>query len=125
VGDERGWVKQAICTRFRLGEPDESGRRRPVKIEGSEFSIEVDTVVVAIGQSPNPLVPKTTPGLKTSKWGTIVVDQEGRTSLAKVWAAGDIVHGDATVILAMGTARTAAASIHRFLTSPQGWPTLG
>jgi len=124
VGDERGWVRQMICTRFRLGEPDESGRRRPVRIEGSEFPMDTDTVVVAIGQSPNPLVPRTTPGLKTSEWGTIIVDQEGRTSLPRVWAAGDIVHGDATVILAMGTARIAAASIHRFLTSPAGWPTL-
>ena len=122
VGDERGWVRQMICTRFRLGEPDESGRRRPVRIEGSEFPMEVDTVVVAIGQSPNPLLPKKTPQLKTSEWGCVTVDQEGRTSLRGVWAGGDIIRGDGTVILAMGDAKIAASSIHRYLSSPYPWP---
>jgi len=114
-GDSSGWVRKMRCIRFRLGEPDSSGRPRPVPIQGSEFDFEVDSVVVAIGQDPNPLLPQKTPGLKVSEYGTIVVDEEGRTSMERVWAGGDIVHGDATVILAMGTARRAAASIHRFL----------
>ncbi|MEM2289405.1 MAG: NADPH-dependent glutamate synthase [Candidatus Hadarchaeales archaeon] len=114
-GDGSGWVRKMRCIRFRLGEPDSSGRPRPVPIQGSEFDFEVDSVVVAIGQDPNPLLPQKTPGLKVSEYGTIVVDEEGRTSMERVWAGGDIVHGDATVILAMGTARRAAASIHRFL----------
>jgi glutamate synthase (NADPH/NADH) small chain len=122
LGDERGWVRQMICTRFRLGEPDESGRRRPIRIEGSEFPMEVDTVVVAIGQSPNPLLPKKTPELKVSEWGCVIVDEEGRTSLKGVWAGGDIIRGDGTVILAMGDAKIAASSIHRYLSSPYGWP---
>lgn len=116
VDDGEGWVKQMICTRFRLGEPDESGRRKPVKIEGSEFSMDVDTVVVAIGQSPNPLVPRKTPGLEVSE-GCIVVDEEKRTSLKGVWAGGDIIRGDGTVILAMGDAKIAASSIHRYLSN--------
>lgn len=114
-GGDLGWVERMRCARFRLGEPDASGRRRPIPIEGATFEMEVDTVVVAIGQDPNPLLPRMTPGLKTSEYGTIIVDEEGRTSMERVWAGGDIVHGDATVILAMGTARRAAASIHRFL----------
>ena len=124
LGDERGWVKQMECIRFELGEPDESGRRRPLPIKGSEFMMDVDTVIVAIGQSPNPLLPRMTPGLKTTRWGTIVVDGEGRTSLERVWAGGDITHGDATVILAMGAGRIAASSIHRYLTEPHEWPTV-
>lgn len=121
-GDERGWVKQIECIRFKLGKPDESGRRRPLPIKGSEFRFDVDTVVVAIGQSPNPLLPRLTPGLLTTERGTIRVDEEGRTSLERVWAGGDIVHGDATVILAMGAGKKAAASIHRYLTKPYPWP---
>ena len=115
IGDKEGWVKQMECIRFELGEPDASGRRRPVPIKGSEFLMDIDTVVVAIGQSPNPLVPKTTPGLKTTKWGTIEVDEDGRTSMERVWAGGDITTGDATVILAMGAGRRAALSIDRYL----------
>lgn len=122
LGDEKGWVKQAECIRFKLGEPDESGRRRPVPIKGSEFLLDVDTVVVAIGQSPNPLLLKLVPELKTSKWGTILADVEGRTSVERVWAGGDIVHGDATVILAMGAGKTAARSIHKYLSAPYKWP---
>ncbi|MEM3012756.1 MAG: NADPH-dependent glutamate synthase, partial [Candidatus Hadarchaeales archaeon] len=121
IGDEKGWVKEVECVRMQLGEPDESGRRRPVEIPGSEFRLQVDTVVVAIGQSPNPLVPATTPGLKTSKWGTILADEEGRTSLEGVWAGGDITTGEATVILAMGAGKKAAASIHEYL-SGKPWP---
>lgn len=122
IGDEKGWVKQAECIRFELGEPDESGRRKPVPVKGSEFLLDVDTVVVAIGQSPNPLLLKLMPGLKTTKWGTIVADEEGRTAVERVWAGGDIVHGDATVILAMGAGKTAAQSIHKYLGKPYNWP---
>ncbi|MEW6221866.1 MAG: NADPH-dependent glutamate synthase [Candidatus Hadarchaeota archaeon] len=122
LGDEKGWVKQAECIRFELGEPDESGRRRPVPIKGSEFLLDVDTVVVAIGQSPNPLLLKVVPELKTTKWGTILTDEEGRTSVEKVWAGGDIVRGDATVILAMGDGKIAARSIDQYLKNPYKWP---
>jgi len=114
--DEEGWVTDIECIRMELGEPDTSGRRRPVPIENSNFKIPVRTVVVAIGNSPNPLIPKTTSGLETGKWGNIVADEEtGMTSKAKVWAGGDIVTGAATVILAMGAGRKAARSIHEYL----------
>ena len=116
IGDDRGWVKQIECIKMELGEPDASGRRRPVPIEGSEFLIDVDVVVIAIGQGPNPLVPSTTPGLETNKWGNIIADEEsGRTSLDGVYAGGDIVTGAATVILAMGAGRKAANAIHEYL----------
>jgi len=115
IGDEKGWVKQMECIKFELGEPDESGRRKPVPVKGSEFLMDVDTVVVAIGQSPNPLVPQTTPKLKITKWGTIEVDDELRTSVERVWAGGDIIRGDSTVILAMGDGRKAALSIDKYL----------
>jgi len=116
LGNERGGVKAMECISMRLGEPDESGRRRPIPIEGSEFTIEVDTVIVAIGQSPNPIVPRTTQGLKTSRWGTIVVDEEtGKTSLEGVYAGGDIVSGAATVISAMGAGKRAAKAIHEYI----------
>jgi glutamate synthase (NADPH/NADH) small chain len=115
IGDENGWVKQLECIKMRLGEPDASGRRRPVPIEGSEFRIDVEVVVIAIGQGPNPLVPSTTPGLKTTKWGNIVADDEtGVTSIEGVYAGGDIVTGAATVILAMGAGRKAAIAINEF-----------
>lgn len=118
IGDENGWVKQMECLRMELGEPDESGRRRPVPIEGSEFILDIDTVVVAIGQSPNPLVPQTTPGLETTRWGTIVADEEtGQTSIEGVFAGGDITTGAATVILAMGAGKKAARSIDKYLRS--------
>ncbi len=113
---EGGWVKQIECIRMELGEPDASGRRRPVPIDGSEFLIDVETVVIAIGQGPNPLVPSTTPGLKTSKWGNIIADDDtGATSLDGVFAGGDIVTGAATVILAMGAGRKAARAIDAYL----------
>ena len=116
LGDERGWVKEIECIKMALGEPDASGRRRPVPIEGSEFRIPVDVVVMAIGQGPNPLVPSTTPGLKTTKWGNIIADEEsGATSLDGVFAGGDIVTGAATVILAMGAGRSSARAIDAFL----------
>ncbi len=118
LGDEGGWVEQMECIRTRLGEPDESGRRRPIPIEGSEFLMDVDTVVVAIGQKPNPLIPRTTKGLQITRWGTIVVDDEsGRTTKDGVWAGGDIVSGAATVIEAMGMGKRAARSIHKYLTT--------
>jgi len=116
IGDERGRVKAMECLRMELGEPDASGRRRPVPVPGSEFITEVDLVVVAIGQSPNPLIAQTTPGLAVGKWGTIDVDWATMaTSIPGVYAGGDIVRGGATVILAMGDARTAAAAMDKRL----------
>ena len=112
IGDAHGRLQAMECLRMELGEPDASGRRRPVPVAGSEFMTEVDLAVVAIGQSPNPLLPRTTPGLKVSAWGTIEVDAATMaTSLAGVYAGGDIARGGATVILAMGDARTAAAAM--------------
>jgi glutamate synthase (NADPH/NADH) small chain len=118
IGDENAWVKEIECIKMELGEPDASGRRRPVPIEGSEFRTPVDAVVIAIGQGPNPLVPSTTPGLETTKWGNIIADEEtGATSLKGVYAGGDIVTGAATVILAMGAGRKSAAAIGEYLDS--------
>jgi len=115
-GDERGHLVAMECQKMGLGEPDTSGRRRPVPIEGSEYRMDVDLVVCAIGQSPNPLIPQTTPGLKLGKWGNIEVDWETMaTNLPGVYAGGDIVRGGATVILAMGDARKAAAEMDKFL----------
>lgn len=119
LGDEKGWVKGLRCIRMRLGELDESGRRRPVPIEGSEFEIECDLVVVAIGTRANPLLTKATAGLKLNKWGYIEVDDNMMTSIAGVFAGGDIVRGSATVILAMGDGKCAAASIDRYLVGRQ------
>lgn len=116
IADSFGWIKEIECIRMKLGEPDASGRRRPIPIEGSEFRIPVDAVVVSIGQSPNPLIPKTTKGIEVGKWGNIIVDPKtGKTSKKGVWAGGDVVRGGATVILAMGDARVAARSIHQYL----------
>lgn len=115
-GDENGNVKSMTCLKYELGEPDASGRRRPVAIEGSEFELPVQTVVVSIGQGPNPLVTTTTPGLELNKWGNIVADETTMaTSIPGVYAGGDIVTGAATVILAMGAGKTAAASINDYL----------
>ena len=117
LGNEDGWVCGMKCQRMELGEPDESGRRRPIPVPGSEFTLEVDMVVVAIGTGANPLVPSTTPDLQTNKWGYIVADPEtGTTSKKGVYAGGDIVTGSATVILAMGAGRKAAEAIHKYLT---------
>jgi glutamate synthase (NADPH/NADH) small chain len=114
-GDENGWLNEIECSRMELGEPDQSGRRRPVRIEGSEFKIPMDACIIAIGNSPNPIIPNTTPGLEISRRGTIVVDEEtGKTSMDRVWAGGDIVTGAATVILAMGAGRKAARAIQEY-----------
>jgi glutamate synthase (NADPH/NADH) small chain len=116
LGDEQGWVKGMECIAMELGAPDESGRRRPVPIKGSEFIMDVDTVIVAIGRTPNPIIQRTTKGLETTRWGTIVTDEEtGKTHLKGVYAGGDIVTGEATVISAMGAGKKAARSIHRYL----------
>ena len=111
LGNEDGWVKGMEVIKMELGEPDESGRRRPVPIEGSEEVIDVDTVVVAIGQTPNPLIRKTTKGLETNRRGCIVADDTGKTSKDHVYAGGDVVTGAATVILAMGAGKAAAEAI--------------
>ena len=117
IGDEKGRVIGMKCIKMELGEPDDSGRRRPVPIEGSEFVLDVDTVIVAIGNSPNPIIPKTTPGLNVSPWGTIEIDEDtGMTSVPGVFAGGDIVTGAATVISAMGAGKHAARGIHDYLT---------
>lgn len=117
LGDEHGWVRAMECVRMELGEPDESGRRRPVPKPGSEFVLEVDTVIMSLGNSPNPLVPQNTPGLEVTRWGTIVADENGRTSKKGVWAGGDIVTGAATVISAMGAGKRAARDIDAYLRS--------
>jgi len=115
-GDEKGSVRGMRCIRMELGEPDESGRRRPIPIEGSEFEIEMDTVIMALGTSPNPLVFMDAEGLERTKWGTVVADVElGRTTMPRVWAGGDVVTGAATVVSAMGAGKQAAADINRFL----------
>ncbi len=116
LGNEEAWVTEAECQRMELGEPDASGRRRPVPVKGSEFRLAVDMVVMSIGNGANPLVPATTPGLDTNKWGNILADQEtGKTSKKGVFAGGDIVIGAATVILAMGAGRKAADAMHEYL----------
>ncbi len=115
LGDEKGWVKSVKCIRMELGEPDESGRRSPVAVEGSEFEIETETVIMSLGTSPNPLIAKTTAGLETTRRGCLVADDNGATSRPGVFAGGDAVTGAATVILAMGTGRKAAAAIHEYI----------
>ena len=111
-----GWVTGIQCIRMELGDPDTSGRRRPVMVAGSEFTMEMDIVIMAIGTSPNPLLSRTTPGLATQKWGGFIVDEEtGATSREMVYAGGDAVTGAATVILAMGAGKKAAAAIHKKL----------
>lgn len=116
IGDEYGWVTGVRCIRMELGEPDASGRRSPVPVPGSEFVINVDTVVVSVGTMANPIVPSTTPGLETNRWGYIVTKGDsGETTREGVYAGGDIVTGSATVILAMGAGRQAAKAIHEYL----------
>ncbi len=115
-GDDKGWVRGMRCIRMKLGEPDASGRRRPLPIEGSEFDMDVDMVVMALGTRPNPLVFTDAGGLERTKWGTVVADEEtGKTTKDQVWAGGDIVTGAATVISAMGAGKRSAADIDRFL----------
>jgi len=116
IGTDDGWVKGMECIEMELGEPDASGRRRPVPKQGSEHVLDVETVIVAIGQSPNPLIKSTTPGLETHKWGGIIVNEEtGATSREGVYAGGDAVTGAATVILAMGAGKKAARAIDEYL----------
>jgi len=116
LSDENGWVNGIKCVRMELGEPDESGRRRPVVIPGSEFVIEVDTVIMSLGTSPNPLISSTTEGLETNRWKCIVANEDnGATSKEGVYAGGDAVTGAATVILAMGAGKSAAQGIHEYL----------
>ncbi len=122
LGDEKGNVRGMRCIRMRLGEPDKSGRRSPFPIEGSEFEMEVDTVIMALGTSPNPLVFVDATGLERTKHGTAVADNEtGRTKKRRVWAGGDVVTGAATVISAMGAGKRAAADINSFLTGEAPW----
>jgi len=115
IGDDCGWVKKLECVRMKLGAPDASGRRRPVPIEGSEFTLDAETVVVAIGQKPNPLIAKTTKGLRITEQGAIWVDENGKTSVEGVFAGGDITTGTATVIEAMGAGKRAAMAIHEYV----------
>ncbi|MDR3592357.1 MAG: NADPH-dependent glutamate synthase [Negativicutes bacterium] len=117
LGDEKGWVKAIECIKMQLGEADESGRRKPVPMPDSNYVLDVDTVVMAIGQGPNPLVQDTTPGLAVNKRGNIVADESGATSKAGVFAGGDIVTGAATVILAMGAGKKAADKIDEYIKS--------
>jgi glutamate synthase (NADPH/NADH) small chain len=115
LGDEKGVVRQVECLKMELGEPDASGRRSPVPIPGSEFKLDVDEVIVAIGNTPNPIISRTTAGLKIKKRGEIEADENGQTSLAAVFAGGDVVTGAATVITAMGAGRKAAAAIDKYI----------
>jgi glutamate synthase (NADPH) small chain len=115
LGNERRTVKAIECVRMRLTESDKSGRKRPVPIEGSNFMMDVDSVILAIGRTPNPIIKQTTEDLATADWGGIIVDANGKTSLSAVYAGGDIVTGEATVISAMGAGRRAAKAIHEFL----------
>ena len=115
IGDESGFVSSIRCIRMELGEPDERGRRRPVEVPGSEFTLDVDTVIISIGTSPNPLIKSTTEGLEVNRWGGIIVTDDGETTREGVYAGGDAVTGAATVISAMGAGKLAAESIHKKL----------
>lgn len=117
IGDEKGNVKQVGCIEMKLGGPDTSGRRRPIPVEGTEFKIDIDTALIAIGQSPNPLIPQTTKGLEVERWGNIKTDEQGRTNIPGIFAGGDIATGAATVILAMGAGKRAARSIDKYIKS--------
>ncbi|MEL5897624.1 FAD-dependent oxidoreductase, partial [Clostridium sporogenes] len=116
LGDENGWVKGMKCIRMELGEPDQSGRRRPIEIPGSEYIMDVDTVIMSLGTSPNPLISSTTKGLETNKRKCIIAEEEtGLTTREGVYAGGDAVTGAATVILAMGAGKQAASAIDEYL----------
>ena len=115
LADEKGWVRAVKCIRMELGEPDESGRRSPVAVPGSEFEIETESVIMSLGTSPNPLIARTTSGLETNRRGCLVADEMGATTRTGVFAGGDAVTGAATVILAMGAGRKAAAAIHEYI----------
>lgn len=115
-GDKNNWVREVECIRMKLGEPDDSGRRRPVPIQDANFRMPIDVAVIAIGNSPNPLIPATTPDIETGKWGNIIADPEtGKTSKPGVFAGGDVATGAATVILAMGAGKVSARGIHEYL----------
>ena len=118
-GDENGHAAKVVCQKMELGEPDASGRRRPVPIEGADFVLDADCVIIAIGTSPNPLIKSTTDGLEVSKRGGIVTDEDGLTSREGVYAGGDAVTGSATVILAMGAGKKAAAAIDKYIKSKE------
>ena len=117
LSDKDGWVRAVRCIKMELGEPDDSGRRRPVPIKGSEYEFPCQVFIEAIGTRANPLLTQTTPGLEVNKWGYIVIDENNMTSIPGVFAGGDIVRGAATVILAMGDGKNTAASIHAYLTN--------
>ena len=118
LADENGWVKGMRCIRMELGEPDDSGRRRPVEVAGSEFELELDTVIMSLGTSPNPLISSTTEGLEVNRWKCIVADEDnGKTTKEGVYAGGDAVTGAATVILAMGAGKAAAKGIDEYLSN--------
>ncbi|MBR2961843.1 MAG: FAD-dependent oxidoreductase, partial [Alistipes sp.] len=116
-GTEKGWVESLNCVQMELGDPDESGRRSPVEVAGSDFTIECDVVIMALGTSPNPLIASTTDNLETNRRGCIVADDSGATSRRGVFAGGDTVTGAATVILAMGAGRRAAKAIDEYIKS--------
>ena len=115
IGDEKGWVKAIKCIKMDLGEPDASGRRRPIEVPNSEFEVKTDVVIMSLGTSPNPLISTTTPGLNLNKWQCIIADEKGQTTREGVFAGGDAVTGAATVILAMGAGRVAAKSIDEYI----------
>ncbi len=115
IADEQGKVKKVVVQKMQLGEPDASGRRRPIPIPNSEYEIDIDIAIVAIGVSPNPLIPSVYPELKTNRWGAIVVNEDKQTSVEDIFAGGDITRGGSTVILAMGDGRRAAAGMHKYL----------
>lgn len=122
LGDENGWLRAMKLQKMELGEPDASGRRRPVPIPGAIEEIPIDAAIVAIGNGSNPIISKTTPDLKVNKWGNILVDEATmKTNKKGVFAGGDIVTGGATVILAMGAGRTAAKAIDEYLKNPEVW----
>jgi glutamate synthase (NADPH/NADH) small chain len=123
LGDDKGMVRQIRCQEMELGEPDDSGRRRPIPKEGAEFTIDTDLVIVAIGSGANPLLTQSTKGLELNRRGYIVANETGRTSREGVWAGGDIVTGSATVILAMGAGKAAATDIHEYLCGDGEWST--
>ena len=120
LGDQQGWVRSVRLQRMELGEPDASGRRRPVPIKGSEFELPADLIIVAVGTSANPLLTATCPELKLNKWGNIETDDNHMTSMSGVFAGGDIVRGGATVILAMGDGKNAAKAMDRYLRQKKG-----
>jgi len=117
VGDDKGQLTQVECIKMKLGEPDDSGRRRPIPIPGSEEVIDIDTAIIAIGQNPNPLIPQTMKGLKVERWGNIKTDEDGQTNIPGLFAGGDIATGAATVILAMGAGKRAARAMNKYMKS--------